>query len=131
LSKKSTQDRIKENPLEDRMAAQLSERGLFFERQARLRPRSKRPSGLYFSRQWLFDFLFAGKTVLEVEGGIWVGGGHNRPSGFSKDVEKYNAASEEGYTVYRATPAMVRSGEAADLMERVLKSLEQTDGKEC
>ena len=65
-------------------------------------------------RKWRIDYLFRRKGVavgLEVEGGIWKkhatgfqGGRHNSPTGFLKDIEKYNAAAALGITIVRCTP---------------------------
>lgn len=72
-------------------------------------------------RRWRADFAYPEKKLLiEVEGGVWVNGRHNRPLGFIKDAEKYNEAACLGYRVLRVTPDMIRSGEAVRCIERVL-----------
>ena len=58
-------------------------------------------------RRWRIDYYFKdeGRQVaLEVEGGVWLGGRHNRPRGFIKDIEKYNALSQMGIYLIRVTP---------------------------
>ena len=41
-----------------------------------------------------FDFAWPGaKVALEVEGGTWTHGRHNRGVGMEKDAEKYNQAA--------------------------------------
>jgi hypothetical protein len=56
------------------------------------------------SRKWRFDFFFPShKLAVEIEGGAWIQGRHNRAAGFIKDMEKYNAAAEMGIRILRYT----------------------------
>ncbi len=60
-------------------------------------------------RRWRFDFAWPeDKLAVEIEGGTWVNGRHNRPKGFEADCEKYNAATLLGWRVLRFTGDMVR-----------------------
>ena len=57
------------------------------------------------SRRWRFDFAIPElKIAIEIEGGLWVQGRHNRAAGYIKDMEKYNAAGKLGWLVLRYTP---------------------------
>ena len=59
------------------------------------------------TRRWRVDYFFEhkGKRVaLEVEGGIWGYGRHNRATGFIKDMEKYNALAVQGIFLLRVQP---------------------------
>ena len=65
-------------------------------------------------RRWRFDFCWSDhKLAVEIEGGAWVQGRHNRGASFIKDMEKYNNAAILGWSLLRFTPQQVKSGEAA------------------
>lgn len=71
------------------------------------------------SRRWRADFVFpAAKFMVEIEGVTPSGGRHQRIGGFLADLEKYHAAHMAGWTVYRCSPAMVKSGAALLAIER-------------
>lgn len=60
------------------------------------------------TRRWRFDFAWPGKRVaVEIEGGTYANGRHNRAAGYAKDCEKYNAAIEAGWRVLRYTGDML------------------------
>ena len=76
-------------------------------------------------RRWRFDFACPARMIaLEIEGGTWTYGRHNRPSGFAKDLEKYDAAMRLGWTVYRVSWAMMDSGQALDTLRILCRSSE-------
>jgi hypothetical protein len=59
------------------------------------------------ARKWQFDFAWPeAKVAVEIEGGGWINGGHNRGVRFHKDMEKYNAAAEQGWVVLRYSREM-------------------------
>lgn len=56
------------------------------------------------TRRWRIDVAVWGpsnKIAIELEGGVFTGGRHIRPSGFLKDVEKYNELSKHGFLLLR------------------------------
>ena len=56
-------------------------------------------------RKWRFDYAIpALKIAVECDGGVWGYGRHNRPKGYIKDMEKFNAAAESGWVVLKFTP---------------------------
>jgi len=76
------------------------------------------------SRRWRFDFAHRpSKVAIEIEGGIWSGGRHSRGSGFSADCEKYNAATELGWAVFRLTSKMIDKP-TLETIARVIKAKE-------
>lgn len=90
-------------------------------------PEPKREHRFHPTRRWRFDFAFVEhKLAVEVEGGGWMNGRHNRPSGFRGDMDKYHAAMELGWTVYRCDGHLVRSGQAAQLIEKLLGVKDET-----
>jgi len=53
-------------------------------------------------RRWRADFAhIQSRTLIEIEGGIWIQGRHNRAEGFLADIEKYFEAALTGWTVLR------------------------------
>lgn len=74
------------------------------------------------TRRWRFDFAYPDRQLaIEVEGGTWTNGRHNRAKGFEADCEKYNAAVLKGWSVLRFTGDMIRSGKAIETLERALR----------
>ncbi len=56
-------------------------------------------------RKWRFDYAWPElKVALEIEGGIWVRGRHNRGIGMINDMVKYNSAAILGWRILRYTP---------------------------
>lgn len=73
-------------------------------------------------RKWRFDFAFPiEKLAVEIEGGIWSGGAHNRGQHFQSDAEKYNAAIKLGWRVLRYSTEMVLRADAINDVLEVLK----------
>ena len=64
----------------------------------------------YEKRRWRFDFAHVASMVaIEIEGGVWSGGRHTRPHGYTQDAEKYNAATCAGWAVLRYTSEMLNT----------------------
>ncbi len=97
--------------LEEHLAFELRALKIPFEREVRLIP----------GRRFRFDFVFPEhKLAVEVDGGEYVQGRHQRPGGFRRDSEKFSLAAIHGYRVMRLTGSMVESGEGLALVERAL-----------
>jgi len=61
--------------------------------------------------------------AMEVNGGLFIQGGHSRGASYWADTEKYNEATLMGWRVLVVTPSMLEleDGRAAFLLERALK----------
>jgi very-short-patch-repair endonuclease len=70
-------------------------------------------------RKWAFDYAIPGvKLAIEIEGGLWNFGRHNRGRGFQDDLDKYNSAASLGWTVFRfSTEDILKGKEIAYLRE--------------
>jgi very-short-patch-repair endonuclease len=84
-------------------------------------PLPEREYRFHGTRRWRFDFAWpAYKIAVEIEGGVWARGRHNRGKGFVQDCEKYNHAAALGWRVFRFPGGQVQNGDAAFFMESVL-----------
>ena len=73
-------------------------------------------------RKWRFDLAWTEQMVaLEIEGGLWNYGRHNRPVGMIKDMEKYNEAASRGWLVLRFPVEKLMSQETMDTIKRTLE----------
>lgn len=75
-------------------------------------------------RRWRFDFAWTAELVaVEIQGGIFVRGGHSRGVGYSKDCDKANAAAEMGWYVLRYTVLHIENDPVSMIqqIERVLR----------
>lgn len=73
------------------------------------------------SRRWRFDFAWPGCMVaVEVNGGEWIEGRHNRGGGMAADYEKLNAAVIAGWRVLQFTGGQVRDGSAVNTIRLAL-----------
>jgi len=74
-------------------------------------------------RRWRFDYAWPEYMVaIEIEGGAWTYGRHNRAKGFINDMEKYNEAVLLGWRVLRYTPKQIREGKWVDNLEKLVYS---------
>lgn len=73
-------------------------------------------------RKWCFDFCWQEqKLAVEVDGGTWVQGRHNRGSSIEEDMRKINEAVLLGWRVLRFSTGQVTSGEAIDTIRKALQ----------
>lgn len=104
--------RMERTKLEDLFAAQVQAHGL---------PAPLREVRFHPSRDWRFDFAWPDhRLAVEVEGGEYVRGRHQRVGGFQRDTQKYNEAVMLGWRVLRFPGSRVKSGEAVNTVAQVL-----------
>lgn len=61
------------------------------------------------TRKWRFDFAWIElKIAVEINGGIFMGGGHNRGGYMEMTYEKINEATKLGWQVYTFGPKSVK-----------------------
>jgi very-short-patch-repair endonuclease len=92
-------------------------------------PPLEREVKFHASRRWRADFAhLASRTLIEIEGGIFLPGGgrHSRGAGYAKDAEKYLEAVLAGWTVIRLTERQLE----IDFIERIVALLRQSSSSE-
>lgn len=72
-------------------------------------------------RKFRFDFAYPEQKIgIEVEGGTWIQGRHNRGEGMAEDMRKYNLAAMLGWLILRFDNHMIENNEAADTVRAAL-----------
>jgi very-short-patch-repair endonuclease len=100
--------------IEETLAAHIRYAGL---------PAPEREFRFHDVRKWRFDFAWpVQKLAVECEGAIWTNGRHTRGSGFIKDMDKYNAATLDGWRVLRFGSEQVKSGAALAAIETAINA---------
>lgn len=88
---------------------------------------------VYFAkpyRRWRFDYAHLDLMIaVEIEGGEWIGGRHQRARGFQADCIKYNHAALMGWTLLRFTIDQIISGYAMTTVETALACARQRGQK--
>jgi hypothetical protein len=73
-------------------------------------------------RRWRFDMAWPRqKVAVEIEGGLWVNGRHNRGAALVKDFEKRNAAAELGWRILWTTPDDITKSAFLDALKAALE----------
>ena len=102
---------MKNSILEWTLAKQLEADGIKFERETVVIP----------GRRFRVDFLID-RLVVECEGGIWIKGGHSTGKGITRDIEKGNLLTLNGYSVLRFTKDMINDGTALKQIKQFMYS---------
>ncbi len=83
----------------------------YFEREYRAIP----------GRKFRYDFYIPPDLLIELQGGIWqYRPSHASASGIRRDCEKVNLATLNGYKILLFTSDMIDSGEAIEIVERII-----------
>ena len=83
-------------------------------------PPLEREFRFHAERRWRADFAhLPSRTLIEIEGGIWVNGRHNRAAGFNSDLEKYLEAGLLSWRVFRLGPDQI----TMENVERLARTL--------
>jgi len=73
-------------------------------------------------RRFRFDFCWVKERLaVEIQGGTYSRGAHVRPLGVRRDYEKGNLAVKHGWRVLQFDADMVKSGQALDFTEKMLR----------
>jgi len=106
--------KLKREALETSLAHQIKAYGL---------PDPVREYKFCPTRKWRLDFYWEKyKLAVEVEGGVWTNGGHNRGAGFVNNLEKYNQLTMDGIKLLRFHCDTIKNGEAILLLEKFFKN---------
>lgn len=98
--------------LADSLAEQCRRAGL---------PAPEREARLIPGRRWRFDCVWpSARLAVEVEGGVWLVGRHQRPAGYLADCEKHAAALVAGWRLLRLPGDWVTDGSAVEWVRRAL-----------
>lgn len=99
---------MSKSKLEEALAFQLETENIPFEREYR-----------FCQRRWRYDFYIKPKLLIEVQGGVWINGGHNRGSGYEKDCEKMARALEKGYIVLYCVAKDIKNGSTIKTIKKL------------
>ncbi|MDR0658840.1 MAG: endonuclease domain-containing protein [Mediterranea sp.] len=78
-------------------------------------------------RKWRFDYCIKSlKIAIEVDGGVWINGRHNRASGYLKDLEKFNAAASMGWVVLKFTPDDMYKTKTLNVIRETVKNRKES-----
>ena len=83
-------------------------------------------------RKWRFDFAIPEhKIAIEIDGGVWNYGRHNRAQGYIADMKKFNAAASLGWIVLKFTPDEQYSRATFDIIRETIKNRENERNMEA
>jgi hypothetical protein len=105
--------------LEDEFALQLRLAGIDYQREVKVIP----------GRRFKWDFWITGingkefrDLLVEIQGGIWIKGGHTTGKGITRDAEKLNLAALAGFRSMQFTKEHIQSGQALKWVQEFLNA---------
>lgn len=76
------------------------------------------------TRKWRFDFAFPQHGLaIEVQGGLFLGGRHNRGAAMVKEMEKFNEAVCRGWRILQCQPKDLCTLDFVITIQRALQPL--------
>lgn len=82
------------------------------------------------NRKYRFDYAIPElKIAIEIEGGLYVYGRHNRPKGYINDLEKYNLATLNGWRMLRFPSINTMKTSDFDMIEELYQQQIKIYGK--
>lgn len=99
------------SPGEETLALHLDVNNIDYDREVQAIP----------GRKWRVDFVI-GNLAVEINGGTWIQGRHNRGSSMEKEYEKLNALTAAGYSILQFTSQMVTDGRAIEQITQLVKT---------
>lgn len=84
-------------------------------------PPLEREFRFHDQRRWRSDFAhLESRTLIEIEGGIWVRGRHHSAAGFNADLGTYLEAGLLGWRVFRLGPEQFTRENVERLVQLIL-----------
>lgn len=82
-------------------------------------------------RRWRFDYAIPShKIAIEIEGGVWTYGRHNRARGYLADMEKYNEATRLGWRLLRFTPQEQYTAPTLQIIQETINENKKEQGEQ-
>lgn len=74
-------------------------------------------------RKFRFDYAIEEfKIGIEVEGGVFTKGAHGSITGILRDMEKYNLATSEGWSILRTLPSKIMDYDFIKIIEQTIEN---------
>ena len=84
-------------------------------------PEPEREVQVIEGRRFKHDFCWRDKKILvEIQGAVWVKGGHSTGTGINRDAEKLNLSTLAGWKTFIFTGDHLKSGQALEWTKEAL-----------